>query len=251
MAVLDPTNTTANDIATEALREAGAIGVGQSPLAGDLVGAQARLQWMLQEWERKRWHVYHEVQIIINSSGKQSYTVGPGGDFDTGLGSARPDGIEAAFLRQNINPNPIDYWLERLESMEDYFKLPLKSLVSFTGAFFYDSAWPLGFFFPYPVAQANIYSLGIAVKEQLPQSFATSAAKFNIPYEYYWAMITNLAVRLRPKYGILSGPGDLLPGIAKEALKAVTAVNVQIPRLQMPKSLNRPGQYNIFSDRTY
>lgn len=251
MTILDPTATTVSDLCTESLRECGAFGIGQTPLAEDIVGAQVRLQWMLQEWERKAWMVYHRVQIVITSTGVQSYSVGPGGNFDTGLASVRPNRIESAFLRQIINTQPIDYPLERLESFNDYMRVTLKQLTSFTGAYFYDASWPLGTFYPIPIPLASIYGLGIEVLAQLPQSFATERTTFNIPFEYYNCMMTNLAVRLRPKYGIGSWPGDMLPGNAKEALSVIKGSAVQVPRLQMPKALVRDGIYNIFNDRSY
>lgn len=252
MAVLDPSNTTIGDLCTEALRESGAFGVGQTPLSEDINGAWTRLQWMLQEWERKRWHVYTEVQIVKTSTGAQTYTVGPGGDFDTGNGSARPGRIEAAFLRQPIQGGqPVDYPLELIQSREDYSRVTLKSLVSFTSAVFYDTSWPLGFLYPVPIAQANNYQLGISVLAQLPTSFASLATKISLPFEYYTAVMTNLAMRLRPKYGIGTWPGDVLPGLAKDGLNTVKGINTQIARLTMPKEMVRPGIYNIFSDRSY
>ena len=251
MAVLDPSNTTIGDICTESLRESGAFGVGQTPLSEDINGAWTRLQWMLQEWERKRWHVYAEVTLVHNSTGAQSYTVGPGGDFNTGVPSVRPARIEAAFLRQLISNQPVDYPLELIQSREDYTRVTLKSLVSFTSAIFYDTAWPLGFLYPVPIAQANVYALGITVLTQLPTSFASLATRVSLPYEYYTAVMTNLAMRLRPKYGIGTWPGDVLPGLAKDGLNTVKSINTQIARLIMPKEVVRPGIYNIFSDRSY
>lgn len=256
MAILDPTKTTVNDICSEALHEANAFGVGQTPLAEDLNGAQVRLMWMLQEWERKRWYVYHLVELVVTSTGAQTYTVGPGGDFDTGIGSVRPNRIEAAFLRQPITGNPpgspVDYPLELIQSHEDYMRVTLKKLTSFTGGVFYDTAWPLGVLYPVPIPQATTYALGILVLAQLPLSALTNpSADLVLPYEYYYPIMLNLAIRLRSKYGIGSYPGDQLPGLAKESLSNLKGSNSQIPRLTMPKELSRGGIYNIFSDRNY
>lgn len=253
MAVLDPTNTTLGDLCTEALKECGYIGVGQTPLAEDLNGAWMRLQWMLQQWERKRWLVYHLVNLSKVSTGAQTYTCGPGGDLDTGAGSVRPAKIESAFLRQitQSQPNQIDYPLAILQSREDYDKIALKQLMSFPGWIFLDAAWPLATLFTWPVPQANIYELHVSIMAQLPASFATQATVFNLPYEYYNAMLFNLALRLRPKYQIGTYPGDPLPGLAKDALAVLRGANTQIAKLQMPADLLRPGIYNIFSDRSY
>lgn len=258
---LDPTQTTAGDICLAALRECGAVGTGQTALADDLSDAQARLQWMLQQWERKSFLVFHQVTLSKTSTGAQSYSVGPGGDIDTGANvtttpngaSVRPAKLEGCFLRQltQSQPNQIDYRLNILQSREDYNNIALKQLQSFPGFCYYDPAWPLGNLFTWPVPQANIYAVHISILAQLPAAFATTATKLVIPYEYYAAMLYNLAIRLRSKYGIPTFQGDPLVGLAKDALNTIREANVQIARLQIPQDLNRPGIYNVFSDQFY
>lgn len=210
---------------------------------------------MLQQWERKRWTVYHLKDYGLLSTGAMSYTVGPAGDFNVGVSgsSARPNRLEFAYLRQLVTSpnNQIDYPLRILQSYEDYSRIALKSLVSFPGAAFLDTAWPLATLHVYPVAQAAIYEIHIGLREQLPTSFATLATEIVLPFEYYCAIIYNLALRLRHKYGIGSYPGDQLPEQAKVALAVVKGSNAQIAALRMPTPLTRPGIYNIFSDQSY
>lgn len=283
--MLNPDQTTAGDICKAALQDGNILGVGQEPLAEDLTKAQARLQWMLQQWERKRWLVYHLVDLKKVSTGAISYTIGPGADIETGSAdqfnlqfnpqfgnaqmarnaipqSTRPARIESCFLRQLQAPpttdvispyggNLIDYPMRILQSREDYNRIALKSLVSFPGYLFYDSAWPQGILYPWPVPQANIYELHVTVMAQLPIAFATANAPVNLPYEYYSAMVLNLAVWLRSLYGVPTFQGDPLPGLAKNALAVLRGANVQIARLQIPEGLGMSLQYNIFSDQAY
>ncbi len=253
MSQLDPANTSVGDLCTAALKECGQTGVGQTPLAEDINDAWARLQWMLQEWERKRWLVYHLVDYAKTSTGAVSYTVGAGGDFDTGASSARPAKVESAFLRQLTlsQPNQIDYPLRVLESREDYNKIALKQLTSFPSLVFLDAGWPLGTLYCYPVPQANIYAIHITLMAQLPVKFANLAVAFSLPYEYYNAIVFNLALRLKSKYQIPTFPGDPLPGLAKDALNAIRGANTQIAELVIPQEVTRGGLYNIFSDRIY
>lgn len=253
MSILDPANTTLGDLCTEALRECGYIGVGQTPLAEDLNGAWARLQWMLQQWERKRWLVYRLETFSCTSTGAQSYTLGPGAQIDTGAVSVRPNRLEYAFVRQltQSQPNQIDYPLAILQAKEDYDKIALKQLTSFPGWVYWDNDWPIGRVYPWPLPQASIYAIHVTIRAQLPFQFATQADVFNIPYEYYAAMLYQLALALRSKYQMGSFPGDQLPGKAKEALANITPSNAQIGMLSMPADLLRPGIYNIFSDRSY
>ena len=257
MSQLDPTSTSALDIMTAALKECGAIGVGQTPLQEDLDDAQARLQWMLMQWERKRWLVYHLVELSKVSTGAQFYTVGPGGDFDTAVtgltNTVRPGKLSAAFVRQlQGSMNSVDYRLEILQSREDYEWITLKTLVAGPGeAVFLDSGWPNALLYVWPIPQPSIYEIHITIHQQLPSSFATSAVTFDIPYEYYLAMMYNLAQRLRPKYRMGTYPGDPLPGMAKDSLAVLRTPNTQIAKLRMPNTIRRRGLYNIFSDRPY
>lgn len=284
--ILNPDQISVQDICAAALQDANVVGTGQTPLAEDYTKAQARLQMMLQQWERKRWLVYHLVDLSVLSTGAISYSIGPGGDFDTGGSgqfnyqfnnqfgnapgyqafptSARPARIESAFLRQiqsppsqgeaSANPyggNLIDYPLTLLQSREDYNRIALKTLQTFPGYIFYDSAWSLGQLFPWPVPQPNIYEIHVSVFEQLPPAFATANTVISLPYEYFAAIRLNLAMLLRITYGIPVFPGDPLPGAAKDSLNVLRGANVQVARLQVPSELIRPNLYNIFSDRTY
>ena len=258
---LDPQNTSMGDLAGASLRECGAFGVGQTPLKHDIEKAWARIQWMLQQWESKRWLVYHLVNLSIVSDGSIAYTVGPGGDIDTGAGSIRPAKLESAFVRQlqqpgvqsqNSPPNNVDYHLQILQSREDYDKITLKTLQAGPGeAVFLDSAFPLAFLYVWPVPQASIYEIHISIREQLPTSFPTLSNTFVLPYPYYAAILYNAALRLRIPYQISTFPGDPLPGMAKDSLATLRGPNTQIAKLRMPPTIRRRGLYNIFSDRPY
>lgn len=272
--LLTPGATTVSDICEAALHESGAFGDAQTPSANAIRLAQSRLQWMMQQWERKRWMVYHLVDKSVVSTGAIAYSVGPGGSINTSILpaspfgpqfnnqfggggeslSARPDNIEAAYLRQiNQNPpaNQIDFPLTLIQSYEDYSRIRIKNLTSFPGWAFYDPAWPLGALYPWPVPNANIYEVHIIIKEQLPPAWANSGVAIDLPFEYYNAMMLNLAIRLRPRYGVPSYPGDVLPGLAKDAMAVLRNANTKIARLNMPPELTRSGQYNIFGDIFY
>ena len=272
MSALLPLQTSVADLCTAALKEGGMLGIGQTPNSEELADAWERFQWMTQKWNKSRWLVYEKITQVITSTGAQSYAVGPGGGavggFETGANtpasagppatpllanSQRPDHITSAFVRQPGQSGglPIDYPLEILESMEDYNRIALKTMVSFPGAVYYQASYPLGTLYVYPIAQANIYSLGIAWNVNLPLQFLNQASLISLPFEYYDAIVLNLALRLRPKYSIRAQPGDPLAMLAKGALSVIKGANTQIAQLSLPGELSRPGIYNIFSDRTY
>jgi hypothetical protein len=138
-----------------------------------------------------------------------------------------------------------------IQTMNDYNRIALKKLQTFPGYLFYDPGWPLGTLYPWPVPQASIYALFVTFLEQLPPMFAGLAQTINLPFEYFDAVLANLALRLRSKYGLPTFPGDLLPGRAKETLQTLRKANTRITSLVMPNDLLTGQQYNIFSDRMY
>jgi hypothetical protein len=160
----------------------------------------------------------------------------------------RPDRIEAAFFRQLVQsqPNQIDYPLDLLQSREDYNLIALKNLKSFPMTLFYDSAYPLGRLYPWPIMQANIYELHVSVKDLLTQVAGLSTA-LSLPMEYYNAIHWNMVVRLRQAYDLPEQPAAI--ALAKKALGVIRGANTQIARLQMPQDLQRPGIYNPYSDQ--
>ena len=171
--------------------------------------------------------------------------------------ATRPNRIESAFFRQYVAaPNgPVDYPLRVLPALEDYNMIRMKGLTNFSLICYYDAAWPYGNLFVWPWPQAGIYGIGITVREQLPQAFSLAAnplsVVMNLPFEYYRALVKNIAMEVRPKYGIGNTPGDILQAQARDSLDTIRRGNTQIPLLSIPPGLYpRPGMYNIFSDQS-
>lgn len=241
---------TATDVIRQALIGARVITLAQTLYAEDLMLGYQTLNGMLSIWSRKRWLIWHLLDVSVQTTyAQQSYSVGPGGNFDV----PRPDRLEGAYFRQEINgpPNYVDYWLEILQSMEDYGKISLKNLTSWPVAIFYDAAFPLGYVYPVPIPNQTqgVYFLHLLIKDTLNQ-FPTLATPVNLPPEYFEAIWTNLAVRL----GALYQGAEITPallGLAKASLSTIRGANAQIPRLLMPTGMTRPPLFNIYSYQTY
>lgn len=239
--------TTPQDLISFSLRAIGVLGTGQSALPEDYQDALSALNAMLGEWTFERWLVYHLIDVAKVSTGAISYTVGPGGDFDT----PRPDRLEAAFFRQFVTsqPNKVDYPLRLVQAREEYNLIALKDLTSWPSVIWYDSAFPLGVVYPWPVPQASIYEVHLSLKATLSQ-FTSYVQSINLPPEYIRALWTNLAIELSLIY-----PGsvvsDKLAGRARASLQTIRGSNTQVPRLRMPRGLVRGGYYNIYSDQRY
>lgn len=235
---------TAGGLLELCFRDSGVFGTGQTPLAGDLEDALTRLNMMIGQWNRRRWLVYHLVDTGITCDGSVSYTIGTGGDFNI----ARPDRIEAAYMRQVVptNPTPIDWPMQLISAYEDYIKIAIKTLTAAPSEYlFYDSGFPLGRLFPWPVPNYQ-YELHVLTKAVL-HSFPDVGTEIVLPEEYHEAIYLNMMVRLRMAYRMKSDA--VMIGLAKAALNTIRRSNVQIARLMMPGPIARGPNYNIYSDR--
>lgn len=236
--------TTVADLIALALTDAGIVGLGQTASAEDTNNAFKRLNWMVSQWARKRWLVYHLIDVVKTSTGATSYTVGTGGDFNT----TRPDRLESAFARQVLPSvsQQIDYPMEIIQSREDYNLIALKTLGTWPSMVFYDSDYPLGNVYFWPVPASGQFDLHITVKQPLAQ-FAALTDTINFPPEYEGAIYHNLIVRLRSAYQLPLDPVQV--GLAKDSLNVLRESNAQIATLRMPNAvLNRGRFYNVYSD---
>lgn len=236
--------TTAVDLITLALKDIGALGIGQAISAEDTADALATLNMMLGQWQGERLSVYHLVDTAIPSTGKQTYTIGTGGDFNI----QRPVKINAAYARLNAGSStPIDYPVAMLESREDYARIALKSLHSFPSFAYYDPAFPLGNLTFYPVPD-NTFELHIVTSEALPQ-FTAPGQVINLPPEYMAAIRYNLALYLAPSFQIQLPPA--LAQLAMNAKRVIKRMNWQGQSMTMPRGLGSRQRYNIFSGNNY
>lgn len=234
---------TAGDIINDALQAAGIIGVGQTPLAENTQLALRQLNRMIGQWNRKRWLVYHLVDTAFTATGAVSYTVGTAGNFNI----ARPDRIEYAYFRglNTAVPNQVDYPMQILEAREDYSRISLKRLNSFAYYVFYDSAYPTGNLYPWPLLSSQ-YEIHILTKAVL-STLATLATTVLLPPEYEEAIQWNLAMRLRPLFQL--PPDPTVTELARSSLNTIRGANAQIARLTMPAVLRNAQNYNILSDQ--
>ncbi len=155
--------TTARDIVIDAITESGAKGIGQVPLPEETNDIFVRMQRMVNTWNQKRWLVpsLQDVSFIADSS--KSYTIGIGGDINI----QRPNQIKAAYvIQRNTGQTPVSLPLAPIPSYENYAMIAIKDLNSLPDHFFYDGAYPLGNFYPYPIP-SSLYELHIVIQNLL------------------------------------------------------------------------------------
>ena len=237
-----PLPTTPRDIVNLALKTANVVGVGQSSLPEDINDCFNMLNMMIAQWQRRRYMVYNLKTVSLTATGATSYTIGLGQQFNT----ERPAKIEAAFFRmQGGSTLPVDYPLQVLRAKEDYDRISIKTLNAFPEYVFYDSTFPVGNVYVWPVPN-NQYQIFLTVMTQL-QSFQNLSEVIVMPNEYLDAMHWNLADRICAIYGLPQNPQIL--AYAKASMLAIKEVNSQIPLLHMPVALRgKSGAYNIYGD---
>lgn len=224
--------STAGDLIAFCFRASGINGQGQSASAEDSADALTTLAAMVGQWQRKRWLTWDLAETILVSTGAQSYTVAPAGDF----AMPRPDRIESAFVRYlNGASVPLDIPLGIIESREDYNTISLKTFTAWPSAVFYESAFPVGILHFWPVPPASLYEMHIFTKSALPV-FANLTDVISLPPEYIEALKYNLVVRLAADWGMTPKPAHVLA--ARAALNTIRMANVQIAQLSMPAGVS-------------
>lgn len=223
---------TTGDLITFVLRSSGLNGVGQTPLAEDSNTGLDFLRMLIAGWQRKRWLIWNEVELSKVSTGANFYTIGLGQDFD----SPRPDRIHAAWCRLKPfgGPNAVDLSLAIIESHEDWSGVTIKDLKSIPAAVFYDSSWPIGRVYFWPVPPGGDYEMHLVVKATLP-TYTTLTDPLNLPPEYMEAVMWSLCVKLQMAYGLPARPDHV--AAMKVAMDVVEMANAQIPLLSMPAAL--------------
>ncbi len=255
-----------------ALRMAGRITDAQSVADGsqDVNDAFSLLVMMLGQWQRKRWLIWNEQETAVVSTGANFYTIGPRMDFNI----ARPDKIHAAWVRLGPGfgnhgaalpdvlpfvlgqqptahtPNLVDIPLSIIEAHEDWANFTIKDLRSIPSAVFYDSSFPTGRVYFWPVPPANHYEMHLVTKATLPVPTSVTDP-LSLPPEYLDAVVNNLAVRI-----IVASPGQmqvspLLLAQARASLETIKLANSQIPLLAMPAALTgrRGGDVSSWAGR--
>jgi hypothetical protein len=160
--------TTARDICIDAIKESGALGVGQTPLAEEINDIFTRLQRMVALWNTKRWFVPSLQRISFIADGSISYTVGLGGFVNI----KRPNDIKAGYVVQlNTGSTPVSLPLTKIFSYEDYIRIAVKQLPSLPDHFFYDAQYPLANLYPWPIPNSQ-YRLEFLIQSIL--GFGTS-----------------------------------------------------------------------------
>jgi hypothetical protein len=248
---------TPTDLFKQALRQVGVLGRGQQVIAEQLADAQQLCNMMLGQWARKRWLIFHLLEIYTTGTGSTIIPMGPndvswdaGEDWSqSGLSSdmsTRFNRLEKAFVR--INPGQVsqtDLPLTVIQSAEDWSTQPIKLVQGgFPRMVWLDSAYPVATLHVWP-APSSLYEIHLLVQNPLIR-INDLASDLNLPDEYQDAIFWNLCKRLLNSYRLPKDPE--IDQQATAALNTVRNANIQIPALQLPRELSNGWNYNIYAD---
>lgn len=245
---------TARDILILAMKQAGVLGVGQTPLAEDISDCYEYLVMMMGSWQAERWLVPALMDILTIGNNAISNTIGPGGYWNV----PRPEQIKGGYVIQlNTGSTPVSLPLIPIFSYEDYIRITVKALNTLPDHFFYDGAFPLGNVFIWPVPSPQ-YECHLLVETQF--NFPSAAQNppvngtgldtvFILPQKYYMAIHYNLAIMIASGYTL---PVDeITMRLAKKSLNVVRTSGTQVPRMVMPAGLVKGKAFNIFNADGY
>jgi hypothetical protein len=237
---------TVGQLITLALDTIGAINVEEGGSPAELTGGLKRLNLMLDAWSVDGLMVPGTLmESFPLTAGKNAYTIGIGGDFNT----PKPSAITDAFIRDG---NGLDSGLD-LVSMDEWNGYEDKDSDGRPTSLWYDEGPPqqavqTGVIWLYPAPDAGAYTLYLGQQKPLTE-FANLTDVVSFQTAYHEAILYNLALRLYRSYFKHSRPipQDVIE-LAKESKRVVERMNAE--RVHMASDVpGSKGRYNIQTDR--
>lgn len=229
---------TAQSLIDRSLRLIGALASGESATAQESADALVALNSMIESWQTERLVVYSYVDTAFTiSTGDNSYTVGPAGNF---VLTPRPSKLENIFLRAN----DIDYPIQ-LVDQERWFAIADKTSDSDIPMFaYYEPTMPAGTLLLWPVPN-TAYSLHIVTWTPV-SSFAALSTTVALPQGYERALTYGLAIEVAPEFG--KEASGSVQQIAMDSKAAIKRAN-QRPMIAYTElqHLTGPGRSNIYA----
>jgi len=233
--------TTVRDLINDSLKEIGTLAIGEVASAAEAQDCLRALNQLIQTWQTESLVVYAKNQQIFTypTTGQQSYTIGPTGDFVT----TRPVRIDAA-LNRDSNDN--DYWFYVARDFSDYAQLITKKVsAQLQTVLYYDPTYPNGTIYLWPTPSDSTYRLVLWTWTSVTE-FATLDDTISLPPGYERALRTNLAVEIVPRYGRPLNP--TLAQMAMDSKAQIKRTNVTIPTLKFQTGVgNRGNTFNYLT----
>lgn len=246
---------TANEVSLRALRTLGLYQPGQ-PLAPD-DGATCRMliEELIDNWNTQALTVLTVVRTVYDLEAGRGgpddpYTIGPGGDFDTGT-AARPVAIRNANLLLNTASNyPTEIPLAIL-TQDMYAANPIKSILNAQPqTLYYNPTVPLGQIELWNIPNTDVNQLVLYTDLLTPQ-FVGGAVAYLCPPGYAKAFRLCVAAAIADFYGVVGDVAQRVVARAAEALTDIKLQNAPMGDLSLDPGFtnDRHGTYVIQTDQ--
>lgn len=219
---------TADSVVLLALRTLGIYQPGQALSAVDGQLGRQLLAEMIDNWNTQQLTVLVQDRLVFDLVADQGspdnpYTIGPGGDFDTGT-AARPVEIRAATILLNgTSPYPVEIPLAIL-SDDQYAALQIKSITSpIPQSLYYQPTVPLGSITLWNVPNTAENDLVLYV-DKLTAAFTGTDVAYTCPPGYAKAFRLGCAVSMMPFYGV---PDEIAVRVQVQFLEAYQDIRLQ------------------------
>lgn len=224
------------------MNEIGIIGANESAPSDQAAHGLTKLNRIIDQWQtQKRFVYYTEHTSYTFTTSRQSYTIGPTGNFV----ATRPTKIEGANVIR-VSADPDERWPLQVIEVQDYaeIQIPAESGDE-PSRLYYQPTVPNGTLWPWPFPENTAAAL--ANKLELFTWVQLSAfvldTNINLPPGYEDALTWTLAESLLPSYGKSSSPE--LEVQARRARGAIQTVNSKAPKIAT-QDLGMPSLHSYY-----
>jgi hypothetical protein len=210
-----PTPTTVLNIVTTAMRKINALAVGETPTAAELQDGIQALNDVLETWNIENLSIYGSLPTTYTTiAGKNTYTMGPGGDWD----GIRPVAIQAAYCSVNGVDFPVSEW-----TLQEWMGQPIKATQQqITERFVFVNDAPLARVILWPTP---LYATTFTANyNQKLGAVSSGSDVMTLAPGYVRALQYSVAVELQAEYG-----GPDVSAYAKATKAVIKRANRSLP----------------------
>lgn len=215
-----------------ALRLVGAIGVGRDMTAEEQSDGLDCMNGVLDQLATQRLAIFQEIRTIFALvSGQQTYTIGPGGNFNV----ARPEFLSRASVitTQNV-AQPIELPIEVLTTQQWQMNVPVKNVTSPLPLSVYnDYAFPLSTLTYFPKPNASGLQTALYLPTAVPV-FADVTTAINLAPGYADMLTFQTALRYASEFGLEVPPAVVQTAI--DSLANVKRANIRLEVLRCDRA---------------
>lgn len=212
---------TASDLINGSFRLLGILAEGETPSDAQSSDALSALNDMIDSWSNENLMIINSVREVFPlTAGKQTYTIGTSGDFNT----TRPMEIQDCMVQLTGTTPNVELPVQIL-NQDEYDAIIIKGTTSsIARKIYYDNAFPLGTIWVWPVPQDGTTNLVLVSTKPLT-TLASLTTTIGLAPGFNRALRYNLAVELAPEYGV--EPSDVVVTIATRSKASIKSRNMK------------------------